>query len=280
MGLTGKESFLRVAEVKVFDKFGQGLDFTGLRVKFRAEKTSESIANTAKISIFNLKKESRTFLEGEDMTLQLDVGYPSKTETIVFGNITKALSDQKHPDWITTIEVGDGQKNLKEKHIDVSWKEGTPYQAILQQAISSLGLTLGPNTFAVSEIAGGGFSFSGKAKDLIDVLAKRFGVEWSVQNGAVEASTDKTPLPGTAAVVSSTTGLIGNVKKTARKDNKGKSVVGIEFKNLINGDIAPGRAISVSSADVDGFFKVRKAVLDGDTHDGPWFVYAEAEALS
>ncbi len=264
------EQYLRIGNLKVFNKIGLGRDYTGLRVKFVVERTSESTANVAKINIFNLNPQSRTFLEGEDMSIQLEAGYPGAIEIIASGNITKAISVQKHPDWITTIESGDGQKELRNNHLDLSFSPGTPFQAILTQAVSLLGVAQGPSAFAVPDIAVGGFSFSVTAKELIDKLSKRFGLEWSIQNGAVQISTDGVPVPGLAILISSTTGLIGNVVKRDKN---------IEFMNLLNGELIPGRLCSIRSLSMTGAFKIRKTVFDGDTHDGPWFAKVEAEPL-
>lgn len=278
MGLTGTQQFLRLAKVSAFTKQGKGKDFTGLRCKFNIDKTSESTPNAAKIDIFNLSLDSRTFLEGKEMRLVVEAGYSSGTEIIASGDITKASSKLNHPDWITSIELGDGQVAMQEKHVDLSWSPGTPFQAIFSQAISALGVTAGPSLFGLSHIATGGFSFSGTAKGLLDKLSKRFGLEWSVQDGAVQVSEKGKPVPGSAVLISSTTGLLGNVVKTVT-NGIDKKIDGIEFSALLNGQIKPGRLISVNSGTITGFYKVRKVTFDGDTHDGPWFSIVEAEPL-
>lgn len=270
MGLTGNDQYLRVANIKVFNAKGDGLDFTGLRTKFVIEKTSESTPNKAKIEIYNLKESSRTFLEAKEMRVILEVGYPKKIEGVASGNITKAFSRQEVPNWITTIESQDGQTELTENHIEESWSPGTPFQAMIAKGIEKLGLAKGPQVQAIAGAAAEGFSFSGTAKDMLDSFAQKFGFEWSVQDGAVQILPDKIPIPGVATVVSATSGLINNVVKTEK---------GIEFSNLINGGIAPGKLIKVESIGVRGFYKVRKATLTGDTHGDEWFVMAEAEPI-
>lgn len=286
MGLSGTEQYLRVVKLAATSKQGQGKDYSGLRCKFTIEKTSESTANTSKIEIYNLNSDSRTFLEGKEMRVVLEAGYPGATEILTVGNITRAISVHNHPDWITTIESGDGQRELKDSHLDVSFAPGTTFQAIFLQGVKALGVTLGPTVFAIPQIATGGFSFSGTAKELMDKLAKRFSLEWSVQDGAVQVSTDGVPLPGIAISVSSTTGLIGNVVKTqvstAEKNADSAdngNFDGIQFQMLINGEVKPGRLIQVISQQANGFYKVRKVVFEGDTHDGPWFANVEAEPI-
>jgi hypothetical protein len=267
------QQFLRVAQLKAFAPIftGQGLgrDYTGLRVKFKIEKNIRSEANKATIKVFNMNEYSRTFLESEGTQIELSAGYPGEIKQIFIGDITKATSMKKSPDWITTLECGDGETKLRESHLEKSWGPGTPFLAIFQQGIRALGLDIGPQVFPITAITSNGFSFSGKAKDMLDVLAKRFGLEWSVQNGAVQVTQDGQPTPETAVMISPVSGLIGNVVKQEKF---------IEFKNLLNPEIQPGRLISiVRAAQIEGFFKCRRVVFDGDTHDGPWFSHVEAE---
>jgi len=265
------KQFIRIANLTAFTKQGIGKDFTGLRIQFTIDKTSESSANKSVIKVFNLNGDSRRFLEGKDMSVSLKAGYPQAIEQIFLGDIAKAISIRQSPDWLTRIECGDGEKKLTTSHIEKSWSAGTPFQAIIQQAIAGLGLSLGPQTIAVTDSALGGFSFSGKAKDLIDKLAKRFGFGWSVQDGAVQIVPDGETTLETAVVISPTTGLISNIIKTDK---------GIEFTNLLNSKLRPGRLISViGTNENNGFFKCRKVVMQGDTHDGPWFSKVEAESF-
>ena len=114
----GTRQYLRICNVKVFDKQGAGRDYTGLRCKFEIEKTSESLPNASKIDIFNLNQDSRTFVEGDETSIEISAGYPNALEIIGTGQVVspnKTVSRQKHPDWITTIEFTDGGKALRGK---------------------------------------------------------------------------------------------------------------------------------------------------------------------
>jgi hypothetical protein len=205
------------------------------------------------------------------MRIRLEAGYPESLEIVAAGDITKAVSRHESPDWITSVESGDGQTALREEHLDLSWAPGTPFQAVIAQAVKALGVTAGPSLFAVTDVAAGGFSFSGTAKNLMDVLAKRFDLNWSIQDGAVQVHDKGKPVPGIAVVISGENGLVGNVIKTDK---------GIEFKTLLNGEIKPGKFLSIVTSTLKGFYVARRVVLDGDTHDGPWFSMVEAEPIA
>jgi len=275
------DKFLRVARFKTISSAGAGeaaipgvfgqKDYTGLRTQFKIAKTSESGANQAKITIFNLNEDSRTSLEEKDLKVVLECGYSGNVGELFRGDILKVASIKKGEDWLTHIEAGDGQKALQAKHIDKSWGPGTPFIAIIQQAILGLGLTQGPAVPVGADIALGGFSFSGPIKKLLDVLAKRFGFEWSVQNEVVQISYDGAPTLDIPVVINPRTGVIGNIIKREK---------GIEFKTLLDTEIKPGKTISVLESIVAaGAYKCRKAIFDGDSHEGPWYVAVECEPI-
>jgi len=266
----GAYQYLRTAELTVFDKTGFGRKYDGLRVQFHIEKTSESTANKAEIKVFNLSDSSRFRIEEDEMSVELKAGYPGALEIVASGDVSKGVSAKKAPDWLTTMEIQDGGKALQEKHVDFSFTSGTPYQAIIEAALNGLGVAQGPRSFAVSETAVQGFSFSGTAKELLDKLGRRFGLAWSIQNGAVQMGIDGATLPAIAPLIDVYSGLIGNVLKREK---------GIEFTSLLNGEIIPGHPVVVESRDINGTFLVKKTILDGDTHDGPWQTKVEAEPI-
>ncbi len=275
------DQFLRIVRFKTVLTSGAGeaaipgivglKDYTGLRTQFKISKTSESAPNKGTIKIFNLNQASRTELERDDLKVILEAGYPGGVEELFKGDVAKVSSVKVAPDWITTLECGDGEKSLRVKHIDKSWGAGTPFSAIIGQALLGLGLTQGPNVPVGADIAIGGFSFSGPIKRLMDLMAKRFGFEWNVQNETVQISMDGVPTLDVPVIINPRTGVIGNIIKREK---------GIEFKTLLNPKIKPGITISVLESIISaGNYKCRKVDFDGDSHAGPFFATVEAEPI-
>ena len=284
------EQFLRkiklVAESSVDRKV-----FEGLRVRFRIEKSSESTSNKSKIEIYNLSETSRTFFESDEIKASLFVGYlgakkdqvTKSLETfgesglIFSGTVSKneqgkTISRRQGSEWITTLELGDGEKQLAESKVDLAFNPGTSMQAIISQVVASFGLPIGPQESGASGVAEFGMSLSGKAKDVLDGLARRFGFEWSVQNDAVQITKNDAVTPETAVIVSPETGLVENVMKTES---------GLEARMLLNPELTPGRAIKVEgTAQVsDGLFKCTKVVHEGDNYGPEWSSHLEAKTL-
>src|SRR5687768_15447735 len=109
--------YKRVANLTVTNATGLGRDFSNLRVQFKVEKTSESASNKGIIKIYNLSKDSRTFIESDELQVRLSAGYAGLVEQIFVGEIGpnaqgKTMSVRQPPDWITTIECGDGEVAL------------------------------------------------------------------------------------------------------------------------------------------------------------------------
>lgn len=275
------QQFIRQANITATSEAGLQRTFSGLRVQFKFMKTSSSSPNRGTVKIFNLNKDSRTFLEGSNVAFKMDVGYLGNEEQMLRGVVAKAVSIRKLPDWITEVEVGDGEKKLREANIQKSWGVGTPFATIIQQAVSALGLTTGSQIIPVTEIATEGYSFGGSAKDLVDYLAKRFGLSWSVQDEAVNITPKDLATLETVVVVSPTTGLLGNIEKQGTTTTSGDDAkIRIQFKNLLNPQIRPGRTISVlGSEEIVGLFKCQRAMFEGDTHGEKWLTAVEAVQL-
>lgn len=265
--------YLRSGELIIKPKIGIQKKFANLRINFNIEKTSESYSNKAAIKIYNLSKDSRTFVEQKDAKMILQVGYSPFLEQVYIGDIRKSKSERQGPDWVTTLEGGDGEEALENTTVDKSYKPNTSFKAIIVDLLQSLGLPIGSQdpTVGATDIALNGFSVSGKTKDAIDDLAAKYDFEWSVQDGNVILVKKAAATFDQAVLLTSTTGLIQNVQK--REDG------GIEFRALIQPALRPGRLVSIKSDDVTGFFKCRKVTIEGDTHEGGWECHCEAEKL-
>ncbi len=176
--------YLRQAIVEVSNQIGQTIKFNGLRTIYDVEKTIASSANKAKIEIWNLAESSRTFIEGtnegETLKVKLDGGYVDFVERIFSGNIAKAKSVFSPPNWITTIEVGDGEKELRETTTDRNFPIGTPFQTIITTIAQSFGLAVGSQMFTAAGISRNGESYSEQSKTILDRLANVPGLVISV----------------------------------------------------------------------------------------------------
>lgn len=268
-----KEStlFLRTATLRVVsrnkqDKVLEVKDFSGLRTHFSIEKTSESTPNSAKISIYNLNETSRSFCEKKGQALILSVGYAPYgmkpiTEILFQGDTGKVSSAQNGPDWITTFEVGDGEKALTNKNFNKVFQKSYNLRGMIDEVVSSLGFTKGAMEGITDKIYNSPVVLSGGTKEILDQLSAEAGVEWSVQNGEVQMLPKHGATKDEVVVISKNTGLI-NVPIKGDDD--------IEVECLIQPKLIPGRRVQIVSRTFNGIYRIRKATFEGDTHEGDW----------
>jgi hypothetical protein len=273
--------FNRAATLIVGKTKTTGTKYAGFRISFEVDKTSESTPNPAKVSIYNLSRDTRSALEQKGLIMILEAGYsgiedePNVAQLFV-GDVRRVKTVRQGPDLITTLEAGDEEVKLTTTHVDQSFKEFTSVTTVVQSLASKLGVGIGTISAAVKDVFQNGVSLSGLVSTQLDVITKKIGVEWSVTDGQLNilAPTESTTEP--AVLLDAFTGLIGFPCKRHDGDEKTKSFTGIEFSSLLNPEIRPGRAVQIVSGEIQGIFRVRRARYRGDTHGGDWRVDVEA----
>ncbi|BBO74393.1 hypothetical protein DSCW_18100 [Desulfosarcina widdelii] len=262
-------------------KSGEALKITGLRTVFQIEKNSESFPNTAKITLYNLSKNSRAMVSKEDAFVMLEAGYGDRLETLYVGDVARAYVSRQGADWVTTIECGDGRNAIRRVHVDRSYAAGTDMKAIMQDVAKSFveqgKVALGSMIGIESKKTERGDVLSEMSKDAMDRLTKNQGLEWSIQNNTLQVLPKNQALPAEAVLLTPATGLVG--VPVLRDVNEGTA--GIEFTALILPGIAPGRLVKIQcdqNQSVNGLYKLEAVDFVGDTHGQSW--YAEGVAVT
>lgn len=259
--------------------------YKNLRTTFEIEKNSLGSSNKAKIKIYNLSGTSRnTFQKGYN--IQLQAGYVGNDpdsvpliDTIFSGNIIRLESKREGADIVTEFECGDSEKQIATNVFSKTYPPGTTYV----QIVTDLANTLGVNVGVVIGIQNFKFSSavtkSGSVSSILTELLKKQGLEWSIQNGVLQIVPTESHSGAQAIVLSNRTGgaypgLTGLVGVPSRNGD----LVG--FKALLNPKIKPDSMVQIVSESVNGFFKVRKAKFEGDTHGDKWDVDCEGCKIS
>jgi hypothetical protein len=252
--------------------------FTGLRVIFQVEKNSESTANTAKISVFNLSAKGRALVERKKAVVILEVGYGQKIAQLFYGDITRAYISRQGPDWVTTVECGDGSEALRSVHVDKSYAPGTDLKQVIKDVAQSFvdqgKVVLGSLLGLESETAQAGMALSGGSKTILDDLTAKQGLEWSIQDNTLQVLPKDKDSGLQAVLLTPSTGLIGSPVK---REIEGGS--GVEFTALIQPQLIPGRLVMIKSREIDGVYKLRAVSFSGDTHGQSFYASAKAVAL-
>lgn len=252
-----------------------------LKMEFQIEKSLEKSPNSCRITIHNLKEESRTKLEEKGIELVIEAGYIDERNIVFRGDVDFVSTTKTQTDWITTLNVGDGTKVTKTARINEPIKSDTQIGKVLETATKPLLGDIGLGN--LREVVRGdgersllvriinGMTLSGKATEVVDEIATSMGLQYSIQDksllflGKGKTSKDQ-PVPVNAA-----SGMIGSPER----GEKGT----VTFRTLLDGRIRPGRKVSIESLVVNGSFRVDRVVHKGDTWGNDWFTEVEASPL-
>jgi len=240
------------------------------RIAFNVESTSESNANTAMVSIYNLSGTNRAFFERPGLKVVLMAGYGAKPTIIFKGDVEgdKTRSKKNGQDIITTVESGDGRFSLKNTVLNKTFAPGVSIEQVLKDIQGAMKL---PGDFKdiKKETFNQGLSISGSPKEVLDKLTEKQQLEWTIQNGVLQIKKKGGAITNEAVTVSPETGLLDIPSKTNE---------GIEFQTLLNPLLFPGRPVLIESRFLKGQqkFIVRRVQHQGDNFTGVWTSFVEA----
>jgi len=256
------------------------------RVHFVVEKSLKPEPNSCSLEIYNLAPDQRAQIESlkpktgstRGIPVQIEAGYQDTgTSQIFLGDLRTVSSRRDGADWITTIESGDGEKAHANARIAVSFGPSTTADTALRAIVKALGVDQGnvPLVLAKLRLGGVGQLFPKRAV-LTESAAvhmtnfcKSAGLEWSIQDGAVQIVDRNKALSLFAVLLSSSSGLI----ESPSIDPDGV----LSCKMLIQPDVKPGSLLVLDSKTIHGNYRIESARWDGDTHDTPWYIEVEAK---
>lgn len=246
---------------------------TGLRTVFEIDKTSVSTSNKAKITVYNFSQLSRlNYKKGYQVHLR--AGYVGLVSTIYIGDIPEGpkgcITTRNGADVVTVFECGAAEKQLVYAHYDESYPPGTFTVDVLNDLADQLEVSLGTVSGVVNLRYNSGLSLSGSIKSSLDMLTKKQGLEWNIENGELRIYPIGRGV-GTAIVLSKSTGLIGIPSEGAQFT---------VFEALLNPRLVPGSIVQIKAETVNGFFKIRRATFEGDSWGEKWQVKCECLQIS
>jgi len=254
------------------------------RIAFNVELTSEKNANACSVSIYNLNRSSRSFLELErrprlstnktirPLTLTLKAGLGPNPEILFQGQIDgeKTRTEKSGPDVITTVECGDGRFALRNTVINKTFAPGVSLEQAIEHIRDQLGVGKsgnGNNWLGITkETFSQGLTMSGSAPEILDQLATKQDLDWSIQDNKLQIKPKGQPIKLPTLIISPDTGLLSIPKRTN---------YGVEFSILLDPAIRPGRPVEVQSMYLNqdrgsNYFIVKRVQTQGDNFTGAW----------
>lgn len=250
---------------------------TDLRVRFSIEKHLGSEPNACTCEVFNLNAESRAELQRKPIHVRLSAGYEDSVERIFVGDLTFVETRKEGADWVSKLQMGDGERAIRHARVGRSFRAGIELKALVAEVAKAMGVDAPANLAAVTgRLASGAVVSGSAARELTRHLSAR-GVGWSIQDGRLQLLNDGAARPDQALVVSQETGLVGVPEFGAPKE-RGKPPV-LSAQVLLTPALSPGGKVQMQSLNVKGTFKVVRVTHEGDTHGTEWFSSFEAVPL-
>lgn len=234
-----------------------GKSFSDFRISFKVEMDRSREPNKAKIEAYNLSPDTIALAQKEDSIVRLTVGYDVPLQIFRGNPIQGGVTLEKRgPDRVLVIEAQDGQRNIQEARLNVSYATDTKFSKIIADITEQLGLPEG--TIEADDITlSQGVVLTGPAADVLDSVCESLGVQWFIRDGVLQIISSDETTGESSIVFSSVTGnLVGIPKK---KDT------GVEIVGLISPSLRPGKPFRVESENVNGNYIVDSLIFTGDS---------------
>jgi hypothetical protein len=267
----------------------RAIEITGLKMNFSINKTESSDPNTCRLSIFNMNEDSRNKINIKDSKLYLSAGYLQDTgeEIIFIGNLTNLNTVYGESNVVTTVEAADGELEINEPKISVSFKQGASAKQMLDKVLEKIPLPVkikdSVKSIFEKKKFSNGQAFMGAAKFLLNTLTKDLDVTWSVQNNEIKMYENNSGIT-TAIELTIESGLVGSptrIKIKPGTKGKKKEVDGWRVTSLLMPLIEPGSIIQLQSREIKpaAQFKVLKIDHSGDSFEGKFESISEVIQL-
>ena len=289
------QQYLRQCSLIVADKKGDGLDLSRLRVTFTITKSDASTPNHAAIKVYNLADTTVNQVRAEFTRVILKAGYEGNLGVIFDGTIKQTrVGREDGVNSYIEIFAADGDEAHNFAYVNTTLAAGATQANQITAAtvpMEQFGVTPGYTGDTGSARLPRGKPMFGMSRDYLRQSAQSTSTTWSIQDGRVNVVPLTGVLPGTAVVLSPSTGLIGTPEQTED---------GISIKCLINPTLRVGGLVRLDGRVIlegenkdagkdgeakvqsplapDGVYRILTVGFDGDTRGTDW--YANLVCLS
>lgn len=222
--------YIRKVTLLVVDAGGKTLDLSELRIRFAVKQSSAETPNAADIRVYNLSPDTAVQVKTQFKKVILQGGYDSNFGVIFQGNIKQVIIGRESAtDTFIDIIAGDGDLAYNFAIVATSLVKGSTQNDQISACLAAtapLGVTAGGNsTVSATQKRPRGKVLFGNARTYLREVAQTTQSTWSVQNEQVQFVPAKSYLPGTAVLLTATTGMVGTPQQTTQ---------GVNVKCLLN----------------------------------------------
>ena len=262
-----------------------------LHIGFQIDKDTTKESNKAKLEIYNLSDATRKKIEVPDTEVEIYAGYEKAGGAILAfkGSVTYGFTRDAGTDCITTLDLADGTKAMRDSYCSLSYAPGTSAKTIIQRCANEMGV---PVVYGddVGELESyqNGYSYIGQADGALTEICNALGLSWSIQNNILNVILAGGTSTNRGLVFSPQSGLVGvperiiqaeyksnksNPKKTQKKKakkEKPRKKAGWKIQTLLVPSVNPADMVKVESKWITGWFRVEKVSHRGDYNGTNW----------
>ena len=250
-----------------------------LRVQFRVKKTLSKEPNECEAVLYNLSESSRSRLQAKGARLILEAGYGAERAQIFSGDARQIDHVHDGANWLTKLQCGDGERAYRYERVNESFRAGTSRSAVFRRLAEATGLDIREALVTAAERLTDqftqGYAALGRVSSELDRVLKGTGLEWSIQDGRLQALPEGGVTKDAAVALSADTGLIGSPAYGTPQTTRGRRT--LRLKSLLQSALRPGGKVRLVSDTAKGYFRVLEVVHAGDTHGADF--YSEVEAV-
>lgn len=243
-----------------------------LHVSFSVQRTDLTSPNTAKVSIWNLNDQHIAELNKDDCIVILKAGYGGTMPLIFTGFVTYATTSPDGADRCTEVELVDNRVELRDTFVSLSYAGLINAKKLIDDIAAQMGVAVVYSYNAEFVDLPNGFSFVGKASDVLEKSCTSSNLVWSMQNGVLQVKKPGDVMSQSAYLISADTGLVGIPKRVLVAGDKNSSVAkhGWDIEYLMNAAINIDDYVKLETKTVSGFFRVYSLEIEGDNVNGVW----------
>lgn len=272
--LFGRKIDLTIGTIKI-----EGVAFPGLRVVAKVLRSLKTTANSASVTVYGLSPEHRSALtKTQSPTVALTAGYDKQLTRLFVGQAVHVHHEKlvEAGDITTTVSTTDGGGAQQTARVKKTFPPGAKAGDVMAELVKALGIKVGNLSQAKARLNAGkgatvfaeGVTLTGNASAELTALCRSCGLEWSIQDGALQVL-DAAKALDSAAIVLDSSLLMG----TPSISNKG-IVQGMTF---LQKDFTPGRQVQIAHEFVSGIFRLEKCEYILDSYADDWTVKFEAK---
>jgi hypothetical protein len=274
--------FQRVIAVTITDPSIKGLganafELTGLRMQFAIKKSLGKEPNTGELTITNLSEQRRAQIR-KGGKVSIEAGLGTSWAQIFLGDIRYFEHSREGADWVTKLELGDGERSFKFQRVGSSFPPGTKFATVLRALADATGLDVGNLEQVLPAVRGtyaAGHVVAGNAHLELGRACQAAGLTYSVQDGRLQFLRPGQPNTQTIVILGSESGLVG-APKYGSPPTKGKPRY-LSVRSLLNPKLRCGGRVELQAQSHKGLMKIAALTHVGDTHGSDW--YTDIECL-